>query len=99
MLLPRELAAMERMIYLNTKVLVKIVIPVIEQSYDVYLPVNKKIGNITYLLIKSIHELSNNIYPINDIASLYNADTFEKYKSNDLLANTNIRNGSRLVLI
>lgn len=84
---------------MNNKVLVNLVIPEIEQSYDVYLPVNKKIGNIIYLLIKSVHELSNNIYPLNETAVLYNVDTCEKYSSDILLANTDIRNGTKLVLI
>ncbi len=84
---------------MNSKVLVKLIIPEIDMTYDVYLPVNKKIGNIIYLLIKAIHELSNNVYPINETAMLYNVDTSEKYNSNILLANTNIRNGTKLVLI
>ena len=84
---------------MNSKVLVKLIIPEIDMTYDVYLPVNKKIGNIIYVLIKAIHELSNNVYPINETAMLYNVDTSEKYNSNILLANTNIRNGTKLVLI
>lgn len=84
---------------MNNKVLVKLSVPEIEKSYDVYLPVNKKMGNIIFLLIKALHELSNSIYPLNETASIYNADTFEKYNSDILLANTNIRNGTRLVLI
>lgn len=84
---------------MNNKVLIRLIIPEIEQSYDVYLPVNKKIGNIIQLLIKTIHELSNEVYPINETATLYNVDTGESYNSNALLVNTNIRNGSKLVLI
>ena len=32
------------------KVLVSIYVPSIEQEYNVYLPINKKIGNIIYLI-------------------------------------------------
>jgi hypothetical protein len=40
---------------MKNKVIVKILVPEIYESYDVYLPINKKIGNIIELLNKSIN--------------------------------------------
>lgn len=84
---------------MENKVLVEIVVPEILQTFDVYLPINKKMGNIIVLLNKAINELSNNCYPISQNKVLYNANTKELYQSDILLFNTNIRNGSKLVLI
>lgn len=84
---------------MNNKVLVKLIVPEIDKTYDLYLPINKKIGNIINLLNETISELSGGELPISKSNSLYNVDTKEKYNSDILLANTTIRNGTRLVLI
>ena len=84
---------------MKNKVLVLLLIPEIDKKYDIYLPINKKIGNIINLLNKAINELSNGEYLLSTTDSLYNATTNEKYPSDILLANTNIRNGSILVLL
>ena len=84
---------------MENKVLVELIVPEISQSFDVYLPINKKIGNIIALLNKAINELTNNCYPISNNKVLYNVTTKELYQPNILLFNTNIRNGTKLVLI
>ncbi len=87
------------MIHINTSVFVKIVVPEIDKSFDVYLPVNKKIGNIINLLNSSISEVTSGEFPISNNNKLYNSKTLERYVSNILLYNTTIRNGSVLILI
>ncbi|MCI8460932.1 MAG: hypothetical protein HFE81_05995 [Bacilli bacterium] len=87
------------MIHINTSVFVKIVVPEIDKSYDVYLPVNKKVGNIINLLNSSISEMSSGEFPVSNNNKLYNSRTLERYASNVLLYNTTIRNGSVLILI
>lgn len=84
---------------MDNKVLVSLNIPEIDKDYDIYLPVNKKIGNIICLLNKAINELSDGVFPISEYNCLYNAETSEIYSLNVLLINTDIRNGTRLVLI
>ena len=84
---------------MKNKVLVKLIIPEIDQEYDVILPINKKIGNIINLLNESIDELSSGELVKSKSNKLYNAITNEKYSPDILLANTNIRNGSILILI
>lgn len=84
---------------MKNKVLVSISVPEIDQRYDVYLPINKKVGNIINLLNKAISELTDGEYVLSNCNSLYNVMTKEVYSSDVLLANTNIRNGSQLVLL
>lgn len=86
-------------ISINNKVFVKLIVPEIDESYDIYLPVNKKVGNVINLLNASISEMSNGELGISKNNMLYNARTGEKYLPNTLLLNTNIRNGSVLVLL
>jgi len=84
---------------MKNKVLVDIYIPQIDENYNIYLPLNKNIANIIYLLCKSIKELKriDNI-DFNNY-SLYNRDTGILYLSNSKIRETNIRNGFRLILM
>ncbi len=84
---------------MNNKVFVKILVPEIDKEFDVYLPISKKIGNIINLLTKAICEITNNEIEITNTNRLYNAKTKELYESDVTLFNTNIRNGTKLVLI
>jgi len=81
---------------MNNKVLVEIIVPEIDKKFSVFLPANKKIGNIIMLLNKAIYELDSNHIKSNN--SLYNWESGERYEINVLLYNTNIRSGTALVL-
>lgn len=47
---------------MKNKILVEVVVPDIDEVYNIYIPINKKIGNIIVLLNKAIKELTNGIY-------------------------------------
>jgi hypothetical protein len=84
---------------MKNKVLVSVSVPEIDQNFDVYLPINKKVGNVINLLNKVISEMTDGEFVLANNNSLYNVSTKEKYQSDILLANTNIRNGTQLVLL
>ena len=67
--------------------------------YNLYLPVNRKIGNIIALLNKSLTEVTNGEFVGNEYTMLYNRNTGEMYDVNLSLRETNIRNGSSIVLL
>ena len=87
------------MVTIKNKVFIKLRVPEIDKEYDLYLPVNKKIGNIIILLNEAINELSLGEIEISQKNKLYNEKTQELYSPDTLLLNTNIRNGTTLVLI
>lgn len=86
------------MIVIKNKVFIKLKVPEIDKDFDIYLPVNKKIGNIIILLNEAVSELSNGEIEINENSRLFNERTLETYTPDILLLNTNIRNGTVLVL-
>ena len=86
------------MIPMKNKVLVQLIVPDMEESYDIYIPINRKVGNIIGLLSKAISELTNGVYPISKKTSLYNAETGERYPIDNIILDTNIRNGTKLIL-
>ena len=84
---------------MKNKVLVKLIIPEIDETYDVFLPVNKRIGNIVILLTKSVMELGNGIYNLRDNYAFYNRETGQKYNEKSLIRETDIRNGTNLIMM
>lgn len=85
---------------MKNKVLIQLVVPSIESKYDLFIPVNKRVGSVIELLCKLLNELTNGIYDeSNENKKLYNSITGEVYNMQDLVRNTNIRNGSKIVLL
>ncbi len=84
---------------MKIKVLVELRIPEIGEIYSVYLPSNKRIGTIIMLLNKAINELSNGEFEISNQNFLINSETGQIYLKDEMLLNTDIRNGSKITLL
>ena len=84
---------------MKNKVLIELIVPDIDEKYNSYIPINKKVGNVIVLLDKAVKELTNGIYNGSNKTCLYNRLTGEKYLTNTLVRETNIRNGTSLILI
>ena len=84
---------------MKNKVLIELIVPEIDEKFDLFIPVNKRIGNLIVLLNKSVSELTNGAYIGTNKSLLYNKITGERYNINDLVRNTNIRQGTMLVLM
>lgn len=84
---------------MKNKILIELIVPEIERTYNVYIPINRRIGNVISLLNKSVYELSDGVYKENSKTGLYNRDTGIKYDVNYLVRTTDIRNGTTLILL
>lgn len=84
---------------MKNKILIELIVPDIDETYNVYIPINKKIGNVIILLAKAVSEFQMKEFEENNHNCLYDGETGNKYTINDLVRNTNIRNGSRLILM
>jgi len=84
---------------MNNKFLIRLYVPLIESTFEIWIPPNKKIDNIIHLLVKAIFEQSKGNYKPESLPNLYNKATAEIYKLEDKVIDTNIRNGSELILI
>ena len=85
---------------MKNKVLVQLIVPSIEAKYDLFIPINKRIGSVIDLICKSLNELTGGLYDENiKNKKLYNSITGEMYNMQDLIRKTDIRNGSKIVLM
>ena len=84
---------------MNNKIFVIVEVPLIEQRYEVYIPVGKRINNAAQILSKAVSELSGGHYPVNPDATIYSKVTGKPYNINMTLKDSDIRNGSEIILI
>lgn len=80
------------------KLLISIEVPSIEQNYDLFIPINKKMGTIKKYVIKSIHELSGGIL-LEKQYSFFDIDTGIKYQNNVYVKDSGIKNGARIIIV
>lgn len=81
------------------KVLVKLYVPVLDEIYDVWLPLQKKIYNVIALLVKAINELNDGCYNPSRMPVLYDKLTAEIYDGNLSVKESTIRSGTEIILM
>ena len=84
---------------MNNKILIELEVPLIEKKFDLFIPVNKKVGTIKKLLERTLIELSDGSYVIKEDTNFYSKDTGMIYNVNHTVRDTDLENGSRIVLL
>ena len=84
---------------MKNKILIVLYIPLIEKNYDIYIPVNKKIGTIKKLIEQGLVELPDNSYIIKEDSNFYSKDNGQIYDVNKTVRDTDLENGSKIILI
>ncbi len=84
---------------MNNKILIELEIPLIEKKYDLFIPINKKIGTIKHLIENALVELTDNAYVPRDDSNFYSKETGQIFDVNKTVRDTELRNGSRIILI
>lgn len=83
---------------MNNKYNVQLIVPSLYKRYDILIPTNKTIGETIYLLKEALKILTKNSYTIETNLNLYNAADGSVYDLDYFISETNIKNGSILVL-
>ena len=83
----------------NNKILLEVYIPSIEKEYDIYVPISKRIGTIRELIAEGIKDFSDDEISIREDMNLYSKDTGLIYDVNMKITDTDLVNGSRVILI
>ena len=79
---------------MNNKILVVVYVPFVDEEYDLFVPINKKVGTIKNILVQTINGF--------DITSNYvflNEEDGKVIEDNVYLKNSGINNGARLILV
>lgn len=82
---------------MNNKILLNILVPEISTSYDVFIPINITVSELNNLLKQSISELAE--YNFDNKARIYYQDNGNEIDASLIIKNTNLRNGSKIILL
>ena len=83
----------------KNKILIELEIPLIEKKYDLFVPINKRVGTIKNLIEDSLVELTDSAYTPKEESNFYSKETGEIYDVNKNVRYTELKNGSRILLI
>lgn len=84
---------------MNNKILIELQIPLIEKQFDLFVPINKKIGTIKNLVEQALVELTDNAYTPKEESNFYSKETGDVYDVNRTVRDTDLKNGSRIILL
>jgi len=84
---------------MKNKVNVEIIVPALEERYNVFIPVNKRTIEIIFLLNKAINEISSGAFPLSDELTLIDGFTGNVYDVNKTVKDNKILNGSKIILM
>ena len=84
---------------MNNKILITINVPLLSKSYDLFIPINKKVGTTRKYCIDVINELSDNSLVNIDKLNLYDKDGCIVYDLNVYVKGSGIVNGTEFILI
>ena len=83
---------------MKNKVLVHVLVPELDADFDLFIPVNELIWKIEKLLLKSVSDLCTISIESDARYVLMNKDSNRIYSNNEQVINTDIRNGTELLL-
>ena len=83
----------------NNKVCVDLIVPSIEERYNVFIPVGKKTLEVIYLLNKAISDITDGAFAMSDKLSLINAEDGTVYDVDNTFLENKILNGAKIILI
>lgn len=80
------------------KILVSIYVLTIDETFDIYIPINKNCGEALNLIQEEIVRLSKESYIINEKAMLYTEEG-TVINTNNMVRFSGITNGQKLLLV
>ena len=84
---------------MKNKVLIKLIVPELDTTFDLFIPVNEVIWKVKKLIIKSVSDLSYGELDLEKEYVLFNKATSTFYDNNLIVMDTDIRNATELVLL
>lgn len=82
----------------DNKVNVDLIVPSIGERFNLFIPVNKTVGEIIVILNNTINEMTG-YFPYDKSLSILDVNENKIYNYNQELINTGVKNGSILALI
>ncbi len=83
---------------MDFRVYVIVEAPILDKKFEMLVPIDRRIHELITILKKTIPSLNESYYASHS-PSLYNKSTGEIYDMNLIIKNSNIKTGTRLLLV
>ena len=83
---------------MTNKIFITVGVPMIDEEYDIYIPVSKNIKLSIDLIVKAINELTNGHFPIKDNYIMINSNG-EILSKSKTIKESNLKNGDKVILV
>ena len=83
---------------MDFRVYVIIEMPILDKKYELFVPVDRRVHDLIRILKQNIPELSRNYYE-KRVPNLYNKTNGKVYDLNMIIKNSDIKMGTRLILV
>lgn len=81
------------------KVLITVYVPTLEEEYNLFIPINKKIGTIKNKIKESIFEMSEGNFDVTKKYRFFDRETGKDYEETLYVKESGIKNGSKIILM
>ncbi|MCM1538617.1 MAG: hypothetical protein NC254_09475 [bacterium] len=83
---------------MKNKILLEVYLPSAEQSYEIRVPEQLKVAQVTDMLVEFLRKKGNGYIPTEESA-LWDMESGRGFDANAFIANIGLHNGSRVMLI
>ena len=85
---------------MNNKILIEVIVPLLEENFEIYIPVNKRISTVIKLIEKSLNEITNGYYPTQKENSvIIDEESGSVFDVNLTVKESKMINGPKIILI
>ena len=83
---------------MDFRVYIMLEVPILDTNFELLVPIDKRIHDLINLLRDNVKELRENYYQ-NKMPNIFNKSSGELYDMNLIIKDSNIKTGTRLILI
>ncbi len=83
---------------MDFRVYITLDVPILDEKYELLVPIDRRIHDIIDLLKENISGLKENYYK-NKTPNIFNKSSGELYDMNLIIKDSNIKTGTRLILL
>lgn len=84
---------------MKNKININVLVPTVNETFNLFIPVNKTVGEVVYLINMAINDLTSGSFPIKNDFSLIDMESCKIYNFDYSVKDNKIKNGCNLVLL
>ena len=83
---------------MKNKILIRVIVPYVQEEYEIFIPVNERISKVKKLIINTLMDITENAINKEKKYCLIDSDGGGMYQGNQIVRDTNIINAKSVIL-